>query len=349
LEALARVGSFEPEQLGSLSIEPNLWPTSAVLDWWGVLQRGQGIPQRDARLAAVEQIVRARLNVQGTVLGFSTDERDNLWWLMASPDVNAVRLILHLVEFNLWHDDVAKLMRGALGRQQRGHWSTTLANAWGALALTRFAAAYEATPVSGLTAVGLGGDSRSLDWANAPLPPQTLPWPPSQTALTIAHQGTGAPWVTVASRAAIPLTAPLSSGYRITKRVTPLEPRAADHLSRGDRLRVHLDVDADADMTWVAVDDPIPAGASHLGSGLGRDSTIGNDTPGDTAYADYVERRFDAYRAYFAFLPKGRSSLEYVVRLNQPGRFALPPTRVEALYAPEMFGEIPNPAVEVLP
>ena len=30
------------------------------------------------------------------------------------------------------------------------------------------------------------------------------------------------------------------------------------------------------------------------------------------------------------------------MRLNNPGTFALPPTRVEAMYAPEMFGEIPN-------
>ncbi len=30
------------------------------------------------------------------------------------------------------------------------------------------------------------------------------------------------------------------------------------------------------------------------------------------------------------------------MRLNNPGRFALPPTRVEAMYAPESFGESPN-------
>ena len=30
------------------------------------------------------------------------------------------------------------------------------------------------------------------------------------------------------------------------------------------------------------------------------------------------------------------------MRLNQAGTFQLPPTRVEALYAPEMFGEMPN-------
>jgi uncharacterized protein YfaS (alpha-2-macroglobulin family) len=37
------------------------------------------------------------------------------------------------------------------------------------------------------------------------------------------------------------------------------------------------------------------------------------------------------------------------VRLNNPGRFDLPAPRVEALYAPEMFGETPNDAVRVKP
>jgi uncharacterized protein YfaS (alpha-2-macroglobulin family) len=37
------------------------------------------------------------------------------------------------------------------------------------------------------------------------------------------------------------------------------------------------------------------------------------------------------------------------VRLNNAGRFELPPTRVEAMYAPEMFGELPNGTVTVNP
>jgi uncharacterized protein YfaS (alpha-2-macroglobulin family) len=41
--------------------------------------------------------------------------------------------------------------------------------------------------------------------------------------------------------------------------------------------------------------------------------------------------------------------LEYTLRLNSVGRFALPPTRIEAMYAPESFGELPNAAIDVTP
>ena len=103
-------------------------------------------------------------------------------------------------------------------------------------------------------------------------------------------------------------------------------------------------------MTWVAVNDPVPGGATILGSGLGRDSALatgGEQSEG--AWPVYIERAFDGYRVYFDYLPKGKHVVEYTVRLNNPGRFQMPPTRVEAMYAPETFGETPNAMVEVAP
>ena len=104
-------------------------------------------------------------------------------------------------------------------------------------------------------------------------------------------------------------------------------------------------------MTWVVVSDPVPGGATLLGSGLGRDSAIATRTEKREggAWAAYEERSFEAFRSYYEYLPRGKHVIEYTVRLNNPGRFALPPTRVEAMYAPESFGELPNAALEVAP
>ena len=144
---------------------------------------------------------------------------------------------------------------------------------------------------------------------------------------------------------------PLSSGYRITKTVTPIDPKQADQFSLGDLVRVRLEIDAQRDMTWVVVNDPIPAGASHLGTGLARDSQIA--TQGEQregwAWPAFEERSFESYRAYYEFVPKGKFTLEYTIRLNQSGRFKLPTTRVEALYSPEMFGELQNDVIAVQP
>ena len=53
------------------------------------------------------------------------------------------------------------------------------------------------------------------------------------------------------------------------------------------------------------------------------------------------ERTFTSYRAYFRYVPKGRFITSYTVRLDTPGTFQLAATRVEAMYAPEMFGASP--------
>ena len=92
-------------------------------------------------MKAAEQILRARLNFQGTTMGFSTEKTDALWWLMISADANANRLLLALNDVPAWSDDMPRLVRGALGRMQRGRWNTTVANAWGVLALEKFSRA----------------------------------------------------------------------------------------------------------------------------------------------------------------------------------------------------------------
>ena len=104
-------------------------------------------------------------------------------------------------------------------------------------------------------------------------------------------------------------------------------------------------------MGWVVVEDPIPAGASILGNGTQRSSAMltQDERNRGNAWPAWQERLFDSYRAYYEYVPRGRISLEYTVRLNSDGQFQLPPTRVEAMYAPEMFGEAPNAVFEVAP
>jgi uncharacterized protein YfaS (alpha-2-macroglobulin family) len=306
-----------------------------------------------AHLADVEQQLRTRLRVGATSLWFSTEESDRLFWLMSDPDVNAVRLVLALLEHGAWKDELPRIVTGALGRQQHGAWSTTVANAWGTLALERFTQSFETTPVAGTTAATLAAESRTLDWTATPAGTSVaLPWPSGGSGdLTLQQEGGGRPWATIQTRAALPLKEPIAAGYRITRTVTPVETKVAGKTSRDDVLRVKLEIDADRDMTWVVVNDPIPAGATHVGTGLGRDSAMlaAGEKPDEGVSPIFIERAFDAFRAYFDFVPKGRFTVEYTVRPSQAGSFALPPTRVEALYAPDVYGEIPNAPMEIAP
>ena len=352
IDALARYGAQTSDMLDSVTLEHNLMPTSALLDWIDILERTPGIPQADEKLGQAFGILRARLNFQGTTMGFSTERSDALWWLMISADSNANRMVLAALGRPDWRNDMPRLVRGALGRQLHGHWNTTVANAWGMLAMKKFSAQFESTAVAGATLVRYGSEQHVVSWAHPDKSTVAdLPWQEGKGLLDIRHEGGGAPWAMVRAMAAIPLHEPLSTGFKITRKVTPIEQRRPGVWTRGDVARVHLDLQAQSDMTWVVVDDPIPAGATILGSGLGGQSQLltRGERHAGWAWLAYDERRFDGYRAYYELVPKGRWSVEYTVRFDNPGTFQLPPTRVEAMYAPEMFGELPNAPVTVQP
>jgi uncharacterized protein YfaS (alpha-2-macroglobulin family) len=363
--ALARYGNAKPAMLEALEIAPNLWPSSGVIDWISVLTRMKDVPERDRKLAEAQQILRSRLMFSGTTLSFSTEKNDYLWWLMVSPDVNAVRALRLLADDPAFPAaDAGRLARGALGRQAGGRWSTTVANAWGVLALRHFKERYERDPVSGISSIKLGDQDRPLSW-NAAVAGTTgdptlgtpmgegvaahFAWPAAPASLSLQHQGGGKPWAFVASRAALPLDKPLFAGYRISRTVTPVEQKKSGSWQVGDTYRVTLEVDAQSDRTWVVLNDPVPAGSSILGSGLGGDSAqlAAGDKKLGWQRPAFEERAFDGFRAYYRYVPKGKFTVEYTVRLNNAGRFEMPASRVEAMYAPEVFGELPVVKIDV--
>lgn len=357
LEALSRYGKAQGRMVGSIAITPNQWPTHTVIDWYNILRRVQDVPDRAKRLAEATQILRSRISYQGTKMVFSTENEDYWWWLMQNGDVNTARLILAVMDDPAWKDDMGRLANGFISRQRNGAWHTTTANLWGGLALEKFSAKYEAVTVGGSTKANMSTGSTAVDWGK-PERTMFLGWGKPQTKdnLTVTHQGSGKPWLTLQSVAAVPLKAPFNAGYQIKKTITPIEQanknQPAGSYSRGDILRITLEVNATTDMTWVVVTDPIPTGATILGNGLGRDSEMATQgeksgSSGSNGWVAFEERSFEAFRSYYDYMPKGVMKMEYTVRLNNAGEFSLPPSRVEAMYAPEIFGEVPNARVKV--
>ncbi len=361
LEALSRSGLATGRMTNSITVTPNQWPSHALIDWLLVLQRVADVPQRAQRIQQATQVLQSRVSNQGVRTVFSTEADDYWWWQMQGANSNAARLLLLAMDAPAWKDEVTALASGLVGRQQRGHWGTTTANLWTSLALEQFSRRFESTPVTGSTQASLASARASVDWS-APAPRgMFLPWGAGAThatsapqTLQVQHQGSGKPWLSLEALASVPRTAPLNAGYHIERSVTPIEQAKpglpAGSYTRGDVLRITLDVSASADMTWVAIRDAIPAGATILGSGLGRDSQIASsgEVRSGQASPAYEERGFDALRAYYEWMPKGRTKLQYTVRLNTVGDFALPPARVEALYAPEVMGEAVQGRIKVL-
>ena len=131
----------------------------------------------------------------------------------------------------------------------------------------------------------------------------------------------------------------------------PVRQQRPGQWSAGDLMRVRFTVHAAQDLGWVVLSDALPPGGRVVGGGLGGESMLaraGEWRAGD-AWPAFEERGDDRWRAVFEWLPQGRHTLAYTLRLDAAGQFGLPPARVEAMHAPENFAELPLAPLEVRP
>lgn len=347
LAALARNGAATPAMLGQLGLAPRDMPTALLADWIAAVDRIPGLANAAALRAEGEAVLRSRIVYEGSRFDLA-DQASAPWWMMSSGDESALRALIAVLGRPGWQDDAPRMMLGAAFRQQRGHWDTTPANAWGVIAVRKFAQLHPATAVAGTTTARLGNQTLSRAWPQpASAPALSFRLPARQGALALAQSGGAGPWAAVTVNAAVPLKQPLFAGYKLEKSISVIERQVPGRLSRGDVLRIRITVEASAERNWVVVSDPVPPGATIVGGLGGQSQLLAAASADEGVQPSYVERGQDAWRGYFAWVPRGRFTVDYAVRLNGVGRFALPPTRVEALYAPDIRAAIPNSPIAV--
>ncbi len=347
LSALARVGAATPAMLGQIGMPPAEMPTATLADYLAALDRIPGLANGAALRAAGEDVLRTRLVYEGTRLDLS-DQSSSAWWLMSSGDESAIKATLVTLGRPGWQDDAPKMMVGTALRQSRGHWDTTTANAWGSVVARKFGGLYPAEAIAGTTTLAYAGRQVAKGWPlMADQRTASFPLAASPAPLRLMQAGGAGPWATVSVSAAVPLIRPVSAGYRMTRQVTAVQARTPGRLTRGDVVKVTITVDASAERNWVVVNDPIPAGATILGDLGGQSAMLQSGEGGEGVQPAYVERGRDAWRGYFAWVPRGRFTVSYTLRLNGAGRFGLPPSRVEAMYSPSIRAAVPNAPVVV--
>lgn len=363
--ALARAGAATPAMLGQLGINASEMPTGPLADYIVALDHVPGLANAAALHKQAEGVLRSRFVYEGTRLDL-TDQDNAPWWLMSSADEGSIKALIAVLGRPGWNDEAPKIMVGVASRQSHGRWDTTTANAWGTIAARKFAGLYPAEKIAGVTTATLGSATRSLNWPLAAADRSfSLPLPAQQAPLKLAQAGGAGPWATVAVSAAVPLKAPLFAGYKVSRQVSMVQAKHPGQWSRGDVVRVVITVEATAERNWVVVSDPIPAGATIIGDQANQSKLLaaqGSDGGGSVfngliggklwdvqagVKASYVERGNDAYRAYFDWVPRGTFSVAYLMRLNTPGRYNLPPTHVEAMYAPAIHASVPNAPVTI--
>ncbi|TGK22652.1 alpha-2-macroglobulin family protein [Leptospira kmetyi] len=342
LDAMSRFQTVGDDVIRSVQTDPKILPSDILISLRNLYSKSgiykNQIPQLDI-------LLKSRFRIQGT--SYNLTDEPVLWWLLSSSDSTVMRTILSVVKDPNWKDDLPRMIRGAIARQSKGHWDITPANALGILAFQSYSRQFEKDSVEGNTVVKLENNTNTLEWKNKKDPPTiSIPMPRSTQNLEFVQNGNGKPYAVIHTKAALPLKEKLESGMRMEKEILDESGSKKSSFKEGDVVRVRLKIYTESALSWIAVRDPIPAGASILGSGLGNDSRSGGELAKETDWwssPTFVERKWEGYTAYFEYLPAGSVTLEYVYRINHSGKFILPPTRTEAMYLPDQFAELPNP------
>lgn len=363
LETLSRYKSFNINHLSLVQMTPNLWKTETVTAWFQLLKRQAEIPNRDSQLKQAENILRSRMNFQGSLMNLQGElDWEAKWRLFTSRDQEALGVFGVAIEETSWNQDIGRMARGVTSRLNKGHWDTTMANAWGVTQLRRFSEKFEKEKLSGETKLVSADVNASYNWQKFPDgEKKLLSWPMGSDKKNVnvqfQHVGTGKPWIHFETLSAIPLKAPFDLGYKISRKISPVSQEIPGVWKRGDVANIEITIVAKVDQPWVVVKDPVPAGASHLGTGLDGSSNLldkmpkANAAPGEIQFwpTEYEEKSHANYISYAAYLPKGTYRLNYRIRLNSAGEFKMPPSRVEAMYSPETFGEVPSENWKISP
>lgn len=353
MEALSRYSALNEDRLSSVLVDVKIWPTASVLDLVSILKRLPTNSERSKQLKEAESNLRARLNLQGREMNLASTQ-SSLWWMMGSADQDASRFISYALDTESYNPDLGKMARSFVARMKDGKFSNTLANTYAYLSLKKFASTQEKEKVAGITNTKLVEMLRTTEWKDAAKEEHNLEFSLASNKeqnLQIKHNGSGKPWASIQVKAAVPLKKDWDNGISIRKTIQNIEKKnLLGGYSVGDIVRVKIQWELSAPRTWVVIDDAIPAGSTILGSGLGSDSQAAIEGEIQADYwATYQERSFSGFKSYYEYLPAGKYSLEYTFRLNTQGKFELPPTRAEAMYSPDIFGETPNATWSVLP
>jgi uncharacterized protein YfaS (alpha-2-macroglobulin family) len=144
-----------------------------------------------------------------------------------------------------------------------------------------------------------------------------------------------------------------AEGFEIEKNISPLYGKSKT-LSAGGRAVVTLSVRTKQDRTFVAINDPLPAGFEIVDPSFAVESREDSRTLAQQgARGQYWggfsrnEKYDDRIQIFADFLQAGEHKYSYLIQATTPGIFHAPATWIEQMYEPEVFGRTASGVVTI--
>lgn len=255
-----------------------------------------------------------------------------------------------------------KLVRGLLSHRVKGRWANTQESSWVLLALQQYFHTFEAKDPRFIARAWFGGEylgeesfaGRQAKEARIEVPMAALS--KETKKLIISKEGSGRLYYRVGmSYAPQSTNLPAENrGFAVERRflgVDNPEDVARDDegswvVKAGAMVRVELSMVVPERRYHVALVDPLAAGLEPLNPDLlgtppqGALSSSGPRSPQfwGWPWPEHENLRDDRVEAFASLLYPGVYTYSYTARATTPGDFALPPTKVEEMYSPDVYG-----------
>ncbi|MEM7344668.1 MAG: alpha-2-macroglobulin family protein, partial [Chloroflexota bacterium] len=305
------------------------------------------------------------------------------WWAM-NTDTRSTAIILDA--FARLDPDNAlnpNIVRWLMVARQDGIWETTQETAWALIALTDWMVETGELEANYDYTVFLNDDETLQETATVDNVQESVKLKIAVTdlvadasnLLTVARtDGNGRLYYSAHLKVYLPVEEiePADRGIIVSRKYT-LESCLAEQnededfvcsdvreASLGDVIRVDLTIIAPNDLYYVVVDDPLPAGAEAIDTGLATTSLLGmdpslsrtsrNNFGSDRYFDDYPyywywwnwysrsELRDEKVVLFADYLRKGTYEYSYTMRATLPGDYHVIPTVASEFYFPEVFG-----------
>ncbi len=358
LRARAGVPPAEADAYRSFLPQVDRMPREAALLYLSGLKIANLLPEGEIRAKAK------------TVLERPPEKRDTGWFHATYREPAVALLCAALI---VPEDPVAGKLAGSLlgGFNRRGYWSSTSDTGWALLALSEY-----------FSRTAFRKDPVSVTFEQAGWPPTTVSVPPEGSYEYTLEPGSFLknPRVKISTSSGGTLTYLLAlvfprvdlsnegeeKGLRVRKEFATLDGRKEVRV--GDIVKVTVTIEATQRNRWneyayLVLDDPVPAGYEAINTSFKSEES----TPGRTgesgrwAYWDdesrtyrFVPDRFeirdDRVLAFRNSIWMGNEAYRftYYARAILEGTFAMPPTKVQLLYEPDVGGYSPARTVTVL-
>lgn len=295
----------------------------------------------DPRIKPLLLSVSASIEQRAGVAHVVEPTEDGRWWYAFSSEARTEALtLMTLLQVSPDDPRIEKLVRGLRDRRRAGRWRTTQENAFGLLAMSRYAALAEPEEPKQRVQAWIGAkrvvDAEFVGFEHDSLGGavglrQALEGAPRQQPhVVVQREGKGRTYYRVGVEWTAQGDAPARSQGLSISRTMPAS------VTLGQRTLVEIELSTDATQHHVAVEVPLPAGLEAVDTQLGA-GVRARVTPGvvSSGFLSHQELRPDRIVLFFDQLPPGTTRHTVPLIATTPGRFEVPAAVAEAMYEPE--------------